>query len=186
MAIANLRNAGLLEPAPLAACSTKEIETLVRPAGFQTLKAPALLGLAQHVVKSGVLFEAFLARPTPTVRQELLALPRIGFETADSILLYAGGHEVFVVDVYLRRYLTELGFEQLAAKKYDELRIQLEESLASHSEGFAGLLADLQTDTPSHPITWMSRAPRSPLADIYNELHAVLVRDGVERRRGRL
>jgi hypothetical protein len=29
----------------------------------------------------------------------------------------------------------------------------------------------------------MSRAARSPLADIYSELHAVLVRDGIEKRR---
>ena len=45
------------------------------------------------------------ARPTVELRDELLALNGIGPETADSILLYAGNHPVFVVDAYTRRIL---------------------------------------------------------------------------------
>jgi endonuclease-3 related protein len=47
--------------------------------------------------------------PTAALRKELLNLWGIGPETADSILLYAGGHPVFVVDAYTRRILSRLG-----------------------------------------------------------------------------
>jgi endonuclease-3 related protein len=40
------------------------------------------------------------------LRQELLGVPGIGPETADSILLYAGGFPIFVVDAYTARILT--------------------------------------------------------------------------------
>ena len=43
------------------------------------------------------------SQPTVQLRAELLELNGIGPETADSILLYAGQHEVFVVDTYTRR-----------------------------------------------------------------------------------
>ena len=46
------------------------------------------------------------ARPTPELREELPNLNGVGPETADSILLYAGNHPVFVVDAYTRRILT--------------------------------------------------------------------------------
>ena len=45
------------------------------------------------------------AQPTAELRDELLALNGVGPETADSILLYAGNHPVFVVDAYTRRIL---------------------------------------------------------------------------------
>ena len=37
------------------------------------------------------------------VRKRLLAIHGIGPETADSLLLYAGGHHSFVIDAYTRR-----------------------------------------------------------------------------------
>jgi endonuclease-3 related protein len=43
-------------------------------------------------------------------RQRLLEIPGIGEETADSMLLYARGRPVFVVDAYTRRILTRHGF----------------------------------------------------------------------------
>jgi endonuclease-3 related protein len=46
---------------------------------------------------------------TPTLRKELLSWKGIGPETADSILLYAGGRPVFVIDAYTRRFLSRHG-----------------------------------------------------------------------------
>jgi endonuclease-3 related protein len=43
------------------------------------------------------------ASPTDALRRRLLALPGVGPETADAILLYALGHPVPVADEYLRR-----------------------------------------------------------------------------------
>ncbi|NIP84101.1 MAG: endonuclease III domain-containing protein, partial [Planctomycetales bacterium] len=44
------------------------------------------------------------------LRQRLLAVHGIGPETADSILLYAGGMPVFVVDTYTHRVLARHGW----------------------------------------------------------------------------
>ncbi len=41
--------------------------------------------------------------PTIVLREQLLGVFGIGPETADSILLYAGEHAVFVVDAYTKR-----------------------------------------------------------------------------------
>jgi endonuclease-3 related protein len=69
-----------------------------------------------------------LRTPTAVLREKLLAVHGIGPETADSILLYAGKHPVFVVDAYARRMLER---HQLATAKqgYEEIRRIFEHSL---------------------------------------------------------
>ena len=49
------------------------------------------------------------AQPTERLREALLSVNGIGPETADSILLYAGGKPVFVVDAYTKRILCRHG-----------------------------------------------------------------------------
>ena len=185
LAIANLRAAGLLDPTLLGKLTAVKLEALIRPAGFQRQKSQTLLGLARHVTEVTATFEEFLAQPTPLVREKLLALRGIGPETADSILLYAAGHEMFVVDVYLRRFLLALGCDSVSELKYDHLRLETETLVAAQRDAFGQILAGLHSQTPAHPATSMSGRSRTPLADIYNELHAVLVRDGVDKRRSR-
>jgi len=117
------------------------------------------------------------------IRCDLLALRGIGPETADSILLYAGGHAIFVVDAYLRRFLTTIGFENLSRTKYEKLRLTMERLVRDHQNELLPSIVHMRTKTPSHPPTAMSLRQRSPLVDMYNELHAVIVRDGVEKRK---
>jgi len=45
------------------------------------------------------------SKDTQELRQELLAVNGIGFETADSMLLYALQKPIFVVDAYTKRIL---------------------------------------------------------------------------------
>jgi hypothetical protein len=80
---------------------------------------------------SGSLRHMF-ARPTAELRDELLALNGVGPETADSILLYAGNHPVFVVDAYTRRILERHGIVSSAAT-YDEIRLLFEYALGGMS-----------------------------------------------------
>ena len=49
------------------------------------------------------------ATPAATLRPQLLALPGIGPETADCIVLYAAGQPSFVIDAYTLRLLARLG-----------------------------------------------------------------------------
>jgi endonuclease III related protein len=103
-AILRLRDAGLLRVHALAQADAGELAPLLRPAAFHTQKAPGLIAISMHICTHYAgSTAAMLARPTAPLRQELLDLPRIGPETADVVLLYAGEHPVFVVDDYTRR-----------------------------------------------------------------------------------
>ena len=107
-AIASLRRAGALSPEVLAALETPALEALVRPAGTFRAKAARLRGLARWYVDAGGR-ESLMQRPTPELRAALLALPGIGPETADDILVYVFARPVFVVDAYARRILSRYG-----------------------------------------------------------------------------
>jgi len=63
--------------------------------------------------------------PTIVLREKLMRVFGIGPETADSILLYAGQHGVFVVDAYTKRMLVRHGWADPKAK-YDEIRWQFQ------------------------------------------------------------
>jgi endonuclease-3 related protein len=82
----------------------------VQPTGFHSRKAPALKAfLAMLDEEFGGSLENLAADPTEVLRRRLLALPGVGFETADAILLYALGHPVPVADEYLRRIVARHG-----------------------------------------------------------------------------
>ena len=109
-AIDNLRQADLLSPAALRRVVLSDLERMVRPAGFFRQKAHRLKLLVEHLfVRHDGRLETLLDGPTDQVRRELLSLKGVGPETADSILLYAGGHPVFVVDSYTHRLCSRLG-----------------------------------------------------------------------------
>jgi endonuclease-3 related protein len=69
-----------------------------------------------------------LTRDVPTLREQLLAIHGIGPETADAILLYAGGLPTFVVDTYAHRVLARHGWIAYDAS-YDEIKDFFEASL---------------------------------------------------------
>ena len=110
-AITNLRRANLLTPAAIERSSSVTIESLIRPSGYFRQKARKLKSFSSFLryEYSGSLKKMF-AQPTAALRQQLLGVFGIGPETADSILLYAGGHPVFVVDAYTKRMLARHGW----------------------------------------------------------------------------
>lgn len=105
-ALGALRRAGALRPAALRALPPRRLAGLVRAAGFHRVKAERLRAFLGHVAgRHGGDLRRFLRQPLPALRAELLAIPGIGPETTDSMLLYAAGRPVFVVDAYTRRIL---------------------------------------------------------------------------------
>ncbi len=110
-AIANLRRDGLMDPHTLDRLPQEEIEELVRPAGYYRVKARRLRNLIRFLVEryDGSL-DAMFATPLGTLREELLSINGVGPETADSILLYAGGLPKFVVDAYTHRVFARHGW----------------------------------------------------------------------------
>ncbi len=105
--LANLRAAHALTLEGFRKLPLSDLQNLIRPSGFHTRKAPALkafVGLLDAEFSGSL--KKLAAVPTQTLRRRLLALPRVGPETADAILLYALGHPVPVADEYLRRIVT--------------------------------------------------------------------------------
>ncbi|MFH1922225.1 MAG: endonuclease III domain-containing protein, partial [Planctomycetota bacterium] len=110
-AIDRLKQEGLLEPRVLYDLPTNELEELIRPAGYFRLKARRLRNLLELLVdRYGGSLEAMFATELSTLREELLGVNGVGPETADSILLYAGGRPTFVVDTYTLRVLARHGW----------------------------------------------------------------------------
>jgi endonuclease-3 related protein len=109
LAVANLKAANVLSPVAMREVSTAELEQLIRPAGFFRQKAERLKLFVEHLFsRYGGELSALLSGPLEEVRGELLSLKGIGPETADSILLYAGGYPSFVVDAYTLRLFIRL------------------------------------------------------------------------------
>jgi endonuclease-3 related protein len=110
-AMANLRDAGALEPRAIQAMSQAELEELIRPAGYFRVKAKRLRNLVDYVVEryQGSL-EAMREVDAAQLREELLAVHGVGPETADSILLYALDKPVMVVDAYTHRIWARHGW----------------------------------------------------------------------------
>jgi len=105
-AIANLRAAAALDAQAMLTMDEAGLRELIRPSGFFNQKAARLRLFCAYYLQTGR--EAGM-RTLPDPRASLLALNGIGPETADSILLYALGMPVFVVDAYTRRIFTRLG-----------------------------------------------------------------------------
>jgi endonuclease-3 related protein len=113
----NLRAAGALSIAGLRAIPLAKLRRLIRPSGFFTRKAPSLKAFVAMLDEEfGGSLENLAATPTDDLRRRLLALPGVGPETADAILLYALGHPVPVADEYLRRIAERHGLLEPAKK----------------------------------------------------------------------
>lgn len=112
LAIARLKDNDLLSPGSLIAAGEEVLADLIRPSGYYRQKAARLISLDRYILSRGSSMDWLKQEDPKELRQELLAVNGIGPETADSILLYAGNHPVFVVDAYTRRILHRLGLIQ--------------------------------------------------------------------------
>ena len=109
-ALGKLKAAGALSPEGIAGLPESELAHLVRPSGYYNAKARKLKAFVRLLDRDfGGDLEAMLGSPIDELREALLSTHGIGPETADSILLYAAGRPVFVIDAYTRRTFSRLG-----------------------------------------------------------------------------
>ncbi len=182
-ALGNLRRARLLTIRGIRRTPLSQLEQLIRPSGYFRQKAQRLKTFVSFLDAryDGSLARMF-TRPTAELRDELLALNGVGSETADSILLYAGNHPVFVVDAYTRRILERHRIVSSAAN-YDEIRQLFEQALSQMRppkrslEGAPAFLltAALAPLGSRHRPSRMSTAERSVLVQVFNEMHGLIV-----------
>ena len=109
-AIDNLKNAGALDPFVLRTLPVSSLAEFIKPAGYFNVKAQRLKALVDFICDELEGDVTLLKRfPVLTAREKLLSVNGVGKETADSILLYAVGLPIFVIDAYTRRILGRLG-----------------------------------------------------------------------------
>ena len=123
-AIANLAAADMVDFRKIAAAKKEKIAQLIRPSGYFNQKAERLQLFAQYVCDNYAgNVNKLLHKEIGELRDELLNLKGIGPETADSILLYAGNKDVFVVDAYTKRIFSRIGIcgEQLSYHELQQL-----------------------------------------------------------------
>ncbi len=109
-AIANLRAAEALSPRALRQLSLSKLAELVHPCGYYNAKALKLRSFAYWLGnRYQDDLDSLFAQNTDELRQQLLSIHGIGQETADSIVLYAAGKPIFVIDAYTRRIISRIG-----------------------------------------------------------------------------
>ena len=193
-ALGNLRKARLLTIRGIRRTPQPKLEQLIRPAGYFRQKAQRLKTFVSFLdERYGGSLARLFARPTAELRDELLALHGVGPETADSILLYAGDHPVFVVDAYTRRILERHKIVSGAAG-YEEIRQLFERALgetpppkrsldgAPSAEGTAGIETESGAAKTAvgprgscHRPSRVSTGERTALVQVFNEMHGLIV-----------
>ncbi|MBI5159586.1 endonuclease III domain-containing protein [Candidatus Micrarchaeota archaeon] len=119
-AIENLKKKNLLSAKALATASPSTLHPLIRCTGFYKQKTKRLIDVAKFFQKNN---------STPT-REQLLELNGVGFETADSILLYAFNQPVFVVDVYTKRLVERFPLPVREENDYETIRFFFQSNLS--------------------------------------------------------
>lgn len=149
-ALENLKANNSLTVRKVVETDLENLKTMIQPSGFFNQKAQRLKILASHLHENYEDdLDKFFNRDLQEIRNELLSLNGIGPETADSILLYAGNHPIFVVDAYTKRICKRLPVE-INGESYDEIQQYFEDELHGSF-------------------------PRRDTAQLYKELHALLV-----------
>jgi len=172
-ALDGLRAEGALNLEGIRRTPLAKLAKIIRSSGYFRQKAQRLKNFVRYLDAGyGGSLERMFAQPTHKLREELLAVDGVGPETADSILLYAGGHPVFIVDAYTRRIFERHGL--ISAKvPYDEVRQLVEQAF------YEGIPAETG-QPPKSPLAGrrrhkfvIRRVP--PAARVFDEFHALLV-----------
>ncbi|MGI6502642.1 MAG: endonuclease III domain-containing protein [Candidatus Methanoculleus thermohydrogenotrophicum] len=109
-AVKNLEAAGMLDPRLLATADTEDVARYIVPSRFYNQKAERIREFSRIYVAEFQADPAVMAAAEMgALRRRLLAIKGFGEETVDTILLYACGKPIFVVDAYTRRIFSRYG-----------------------------------------------------------------------------
>lgn len=172
-ALRRLRAEGVLNLDGIRRTPMPKLAQMIRSSGYFRQKAQRLKNFVSYLdARYRGSLERMFAQPTDKLREELLALNGVGPETADSILLYAGGHPVFVVDAYTRRVFERHGLITTKAR-YEDIRRLVERALPQ-------ALPPDWDQPPASPLAGRRRHKfairrATPAARAFDEFHALLV-----------
>ena len=119
-----------ISPKKLVEADIKKIEKAIRIGGLYKQKARAIKEISKIILDVyGGGLGAILEKPLEEARMELMSLPKVGYKTADVVLLFAANKSVFPVDTHITRISKRLGIVSDKAD-YEEIRLKWQEILA--------------------------------------------------------
>lgn len=122
----NLRRRFALVPEVLADAEVEEIKECIRPSGLYNMKAPRIRQVARVVLEEyGGDLKNLSSLSTGEARKKLLAIPGIGFKTADIILSVVLERGSFAVDTHIGRIAKRWNMVRPNAG-YEEVRVAFE------------------------------------------------------------
>lgn len=155
-AIQKLREHRMLNPQAIDKSSKGHLTELIKSTGYYNVKAKRLKNLTNFLKKE---FSSDIKKMKPVplaqLRPQLLSVNGIGPETADSVLLYALGKAVFVVDVYTRRVFSRIGLLKFDMEYEMMARTILEKiprSIKLYNEYHALLVAHAKRHCKNKPL----------------------------------
>ncbi|MBI3012710.1 MAG: hypothetical protein HYY63_03705 [Elusimicrobia bacterium] len=130
-AMVQLQRFQMVDPGKIARAPFPRLARLVRSSGYFRQKSKRLKMFALYLNRNYAgKVSSILKKPLQAARSELLGLHGFGPETADSILLYAGGRPLFVVDAYTKRIGNRIGL--FKSEDYGEIQDFFHRSLPKH------------------------------------------------------
>lgn len=163
--MAKLKEAGALSPSALRRIPEAELARLCYSCGYHNAKARKLKAFAERLGEHDDDLEAWLAGSLEEVRENLLSIHGVGPETADSILLYAAGRPVFVIDAMTRRIVDRLGIA-LTQHTYGGYQRLFEENLSQETAVFNEYHALLVALAKRHCVKREPRCGGCPVAEL--------------------
>ncbi|KOY65403.1 endonuclease III domain-containing protein [Clostridium sporogenes] len=121
-AVNNLKEENLMDISELHKATLDQVKDLIHPAGYYNRKAQIIKNVLNYIVDNfdGNLEKMFKLEDNE-LRKGLLTIKGVGKETADSILLYSGNKNIFVVDAYTRRIFSRTGHIK-GTEEYDQIQ----------------------------------------------------------------
>ncbi len=132
-ALAVLRQEELMDFNQLARINLGRLAESIRSSGYYNQKAKRLQGFSQKLQSEHGSLDQLATLPTQDLRKWLLEVHGIGKETADSILLYAFGRPVFVVDAYTIRIFSRHHLIKKTAN-YDQVQATIHANLKPEAQ----------------------------------------------------
>ena len=157
-ALVALAKQGILTLRDIHLADLQLLATLVRPTLYYNQKALRLKEFARFIKEScGFDLDILFSEELSSLRARMLSIKGLGPETVDSILLYAGGLPVFVVDAYTKRLLSRLGYP---IEKLDYH--QLQDYICARIPAEVPLYNDFHAQIVLHCKDFCKKAPLCP------------------------
>ena len=132
LAIRNLKKHNLLNPIKLYNANNDILKNNIKPAGFYNQKAIYLKNICKFIIDE-LKSDITNLKQSATIeeaRTKLLNIKGVGFETADSILLYAVKIPVFIIDLYTKRFLTRINIS-IPNNNYNDIQKYITDNINS-------------------------------------------------------